>query len=160
MKAFRTQTEASEPSVHAHYLYDSATQRVKKLVRKQGGQREVTIYVDGLFEHQRIVQATPYKKTILSPCPGQPKPSSYRTERPSHPDDTGPAVQYHLGDHLGSSTLIVSESGIWINHEEFSPYGNQCRQFFSQAISVYGERNVKKRAGCIITALGTTLHGL
>ena len=47
MKAFRTQTEGAEPSVHAHYLYDAAGQRVKKLVRKQGGQVEVTHYVDG-----------------------------------------------------------------------------------------------------------------
>src|SRR5262249_10144027 len=42
MKVFRTQTEGAEPSVHAHYLYDAAGQRVKKLARKQGGQVEVT----------------------------------------------------------------------------------------------------------------------
>ena len=36
MKAFHTQTEGAEPSVYAHYLYDAAGQRVKKLVRKQG----------------------------------------------------------------------------------------------------------------------------
>ena len=53
MKAFRTQTEGAEPSVHAHYLYDAAGQRVKKLVRKQGGQIEVTHYIDGAFEHHR-----------------------------------------------------------------------------------------------------------
>ena len=53
MKAFRTQTEGAEPSVHAHYLYDAAGQRVKKLVRKQGGQVEVTHYIDGVFEHHR-----------------------------------------------------------------------------------------------------------
>jgi len=38
MKAFRTQTDGAEPSVHAHYFYDAAGQRVKKVVRKQGGQ--------------------------------------------------------------------------------------------------------------------------
>ena len=53
MKAFRTQTDAAEPSVHAHYLYDAAGQRVKKLVRKQGGQVEVTQYIDAVFEHHR-----------------------------------------------------------------------------------------------------------
>ena len=37
MKVFRTQAGTSEPSVHAHYLYDASGQRVKKLVRKQGG---------------------------------------------------------------------------------------------------------------------------
>ena len=131
MKAFRTQTEASEPSVHAHYLYDSAGQRVKKLVRKQGGQREVTIYVDGLFEHQRIVQGdTIQENNSLHVLDNQSRVAIVR-KGPSHPDDTGPAVQYHLGDHLGSSTLIVSESGIWINHEEFSPYGETSVGSFS-----------------------------
>jgi hypothetical protein len=53
MKVFRTQTGGAEPSVHAHYLYDAAEQRVKKLVRKQGGQVEVTHYIDAAFEHHR-----------------------------------------------------------------------------------------------------------
>ena len=26
------------------------------------------------------------------------------------PDDTTPAVQYHLGDHLGSSNVVVDDS--------------------------------------------------
>jgi hypothetical protein len=53
MKAFRTQADGAEPSVHAHYLYDAAGQRVKKLLRKQGGQVEVTHYIDAVFEHHR-----------------------------------------------------------------------------------------------------------
>ena len=32
--------------MHAHYLYDAAGQRVKKLVRTQGGQVEVTHYLE------------------------------------------------------------------------------------------------------------------
>jgi RHS repeat-associated protein len=32
-------------------------------------------------------------------------------------------VQYHLGDHLGTSALVVSGSGAWINREESFPYG-------------------------------------
>src|SRR5262249_28087452 len=53
MKAFQTQAGASEPSVHAHYLYDATGQRVKKLIRKQGGGVTVTTYIDGTFEHHR-----------------------------------------------------------------------------------------------------------
>src|SRR5439155_26153559 len=96
MKVFRTQTEGAEPSVYAHYLYDSAGQRVKKLVRKQGGQVEVTHYVDGVFEHHR--------------WSGQPKAGENNHVHvvddkhrialvrlgDAHPDDRGPAVQFHL----------------------------------------------------------------
>src|SRR5262249_38300895 len=48
MKTFATQTEGAEPSAHAQYLYDAGGQRVKKLARKQGGQIEITHYIDGV----------------------------------------------------------------------------------------------------------------
>jgi RHS repeat-associated protein len=32
-------------------------------------------------------------------------------------------VQYQLGDHLGSSNVVVNADGSWINREEFTPYG-------------------------------------
>jgi uncharacterized protein RhaS with RHS repeats len=38
-------------------------------------------------------------------------------------DDHGPAVQYHLGDHLGSSSLVLDQTGNWVNREEYFPYG-------------------------------------
>src|SRR5208282_2789364 len=50
LATFRTQAApTSEPSVYAEYRYDSAGQRVLKLVRKHGGQLAVTTYIDGLF---------------------------------------------------------------------------------------------------------------
>src|SRR5256885_3157246 len=42
---------------------------------------------------------------------------------PAHPDDRGPAVAFHLGDHLGSSTAVVDGAGVLTNREEFTPYG-------------------------------------
>ena len=59
MRAFRTQTGNAEPSVYTHYLYDPGGQRAKKLVRKQGGQVEVTVYVDEYLNTRassRVVQ--------------------------------------------------------------------------------------------------------
>ena len=41
----------AEPSIHVHYLYDAGGRRIKKLVRKQRGARESTVYIDALFEH-------------------------------------------------------------------------------------------------------------
>jgi RHS repeat-associated protein len=40
-----------------------------------------------------------------------------------HPEDKGPAVQYQLGDHLGSNNLAINEGGSFINREEYTPYG-------------------------------------
>jgi hypothetical protein len=66
MHAFRTQAGSSEPSVHAHYLYSASGARVKKLVRKQGGRIEVTVYIDGVFEHQRIIRGARSRRTTRS----------------------------------------------------------------------------------------------
>jgi hypothetical protein len=38
------------------------------------------------------------------------------------PDDTTPAMKYHLGDHLGSSNVVIDEVGNWVNREEYTPY--------------------------------------
>ena len=41
----------------------------------------------------------------------------------ARPDDRGPAVQFHLGDHLGSSNVVVDGTGALVNREEYTPYG-------------------------------------
>ncbi len=123
MKVFRTQTEGAEPSLHAHYLYDAGGQRVKKLLRRQGGVVEVTIYIDGIFEHHRLVNgAGTVENNTLHVMDDQQRIAMIRIG-PAFPDDTSPATKYHLGDHLGSSNLVIDDSGAWINREEYTPYG-------------------------------------
>jgi RHS repeat-associated protein len=123
MKVFRTQTEGAEPSIHAHYFYDAAGQRVKKLVRKQGGQVEVTHYIDGVFEHQRWgSRAQSGENNHVHVIDDKQRIALVRLGT-AHPEDKGPAVQFHLGDHLGSSNVIVNSAGALVNREEFTPYG-------------------------------------
>jgi RHS repeat-associated protein len=123
MKVFRTQVADAEPSVYVHYLYDATGQRIKKLVRKQGGQVEVTHYIDGVFEHHRWgsgAQAGTHNQVHV--MDDQQRITLVRFG-PAHPDDRGPAVQLHLGDHLGSSNMVVDSGGTPVNREEFTPYG-------------------------------------
>ena len=123
MRVYRTQTGAGEPSVHAHYLYDAGGQRVKKLVRKQGGRVEVTVYIDGIFESQRIVRAGAVEQhNTLHVMDNQSRVALVRVGNPFATDAT-PAVKYHLGDHLGSSNVVLDGSGNLINREEYTPYG-------------------------------------
>jgi RHS repeat-associated protein len=123
MRVFRTQTSGAEPSVHAHYLYDGGGQRVKKLVRKQGGRVEVTVYIDGAFEHHRLVQAgVAQENDTLHVIDNQNRIALVRVGVP-FPGDASPVVAYHLGDHLGSSNITIDAGGAWTNREEYSPYG-------------------------------------
>ena len=44
---------------------------------------------------------------------------------PALPGDGAAAVpiQYHFGDYLGSSNVVVNDNGAWVNREEYLPYG-------------------------------------
>ena len=114
----------AEPSIAAHYLYDAAGQRVKKLTRTQGGGWEATIYIDGAFERRRwaAAGATPSTATVHHLMDDKRRIALLRTGSP-HPQEQGPPVQYHLGDHLDSSVVVTDGAGAWVNREEFSPYG-------------------------------------
>jgi RHS repeat-associated protein len=123
MRVYRTQVNNSEPTVHAHYLYDASGQRVKKLVRKQSGKAEITVYIDGIFEHHHLIQGSSMQENnTLYVMDNQSRIALVRVGNPS-PDDATPAKKYHLGDHLGSSNLVIDATGKWINWEEFTPYG-------------------------------------
>jgi RHS repeat-associated protein len=123
MVVFRTQAGDAEPSVHAQYLYDAGGQRVKKLVRKQGGRVEVTVYIDGIFEQQRIIQgSTVQQNNTLHVMDSRSRIALLRVG-PPFLEDTTPAVKFHLGDHLGSSHLVLDDAGALVNREEYMPYG-------------------------------------
>lgn len=132
MKAYRVQVGSAEPSLFAHYLYDANGQRIKKLVRLQGGDYEVTVYIDGLFErHLRVQGNTRQEHDTLHLRDGTQRVATIRVGAP-FPEDNTPAIQYHAGDHLGSSNLTIDDTGGWINREEYTPYGETSFGSFSR----------------------------
>jgi RHS repeat-associated protein len=108
--------------VHAHYLYDAGGQRVKKLVRKQGGLVEVTHYVGGFEHHRWGPPSNPAANNHIHVGDDQQRIAIVRLG-PAHPDDRNPAVQYHLGDHLTSNNVVVDDTGTQTRREEYTPYG-------------------------------------
>jgi RHS repeat-associated protein len=124
LRVFRTQAGAAEPSLHAQYLYDADGARVKKVVRKQGGGVAVSTYVAGIFErHRRSAGEESAPGTDYLHVMDDRQRLGLVRVGPPHPDDRGPAVQHHLGDHLGSSGMVVDDGGGFVNREEYAPYG-------------------------------------
>jgi RHS repeat-associated protein len=126
LKVFRVQTDPAredegpaEPTVYAHYLYDAAGMRLKKLVRKQGGIVETTEYVHALFERHRSPQG---EADTLIVSDDRKRLASKRVGEPLA-GDTTPPVKYELQDHLGSSNVVLDVDGGLINREEYTPYG-------------------------------------
>ena len=151
MRVYRTQTGAAEPSVHAHYLYDSSGQRVKKLVRKQGGQVEVSVYVDGLFEYQSVVRGlSRQENNTLHVMDNKNRVALLRVGAVFSRDST-PPVKYHLGDHLGSSNVVIggmsaAESN-FINREEYTPYGETSFGSFARKRYRFGGKERDGESG-------------
>src|SRR5262249_45556334 len=95
----------------------------KKLVRKQGSRIEVTVYIGAVFEHRRFVQGNSVQQNnALHVMDTQTRVALVRAGKPFS-GETSPAVQYHLGDHLGSSNVVIDDKGAWVNREEYLPYG-------------------------------------
>lgn len=114
----------NQPSVEARYLYGADGIRVKKWVRTNGsGDGESVVYVDDIFEQRHWKKnGRQGSNNHLHVMDDQQRIAIVRRGT-AHPDDAGPAVQYHLGDHLGSSSLVVNANGQFINREEYFPYG-------------------------------------
>lgn len=124
LRAYYTQAGNGPPTLYVQYLYDSGGQRVKKLVHPSSGSYDATAYIDGLFEQYRWQELGGKIKqnNHIHIMDNQQRIALLRIgDAPG--DDHGPAVQYHLGDHLGSSSLVLDQAGNWVNREEFFPYG-------------------------------------
>lgn len=130
----RTKVLTAPPSVVSCYLYDGAGQRAKKWTRVQSGAVETTVYLDGGFERGAsggIVNNT------IHVLDGHSRIAMLRVG-PAFPDEGAPelAIKYHLGDHLGSSHVVVGvdpgAGNVLVNREEFYPYGETSHGGFTR----------------------------
>ena len=127
LQEFR-ETSGTASSILARYLYDSTGMRVKKWVRRSGVAvtDESIVYINGIFEHHHWTKQGSGENYSLHVMGDKSRVANVR-KGPRHPDETGPVVQYHLGDHLGSSNVVVggpnATDDSFINREEYFPYG-------------------------------------
>jgi RHS repeat-associated protein len=89
------------------------------------GLYEVTVYIDGLFEYHRLVRpSNTVENNTLHIMDNQSRIALVRVGE-AFPDDGAPEkkVKYLLADHLGSSNVVLDETGYVINREEYYPFG-------------------------------------
>ncbi|HRO76712.1 MAG TPA: RHS repeat-associated core domain-containing protein, partial [Crocinitomicaceae bacterium] len=118
IRCFYNQVGTAEPTVYAQYLYDSTGNRVKKIVRTQGGDYESVSYINGAFEYK--TDGTDEQNT-LHIMDDQSRIALVRLGDDF--GDTTPAIKYNLEDHLGSSCILLETNGALINKEEYYPFG-------------------------------------
>jgi RHS repeat-associated protein len=121
---FKNQVGSAEPSVIAQYLYDSSGNRVKKIVRKQGGSYEIRTYIDGVFEHYTDETDEQNTVHIMDASAGSAQASRVATIRIGDAiGDTTPAIKYNLENNIYSSAVTLDDNGTVVNTQEYYPFG-------------------------------------
>jgi RHS repeat-associated protein len=120
LRAFFVQTGVTEPSQYTHYLYDSNGKRVKKIIRKQGGGYMTSVYIDVFFEYSKETSSGG-EQNILHLLDGSSRVATIRLGDALA--DTTDAIKYNMEDHLGSSSMLLSDNGTLIKRIEYYPFG-------------------------------------
>lgn len=116
-------------TLDAFYSYDDHGRRTRKVVHKQGGIREVRLYL-GPFE---IFRRYRNGELILERETQHVMDAQRRiavVETRTVGDDDAPArsERYQLGNHLESAVLEVDEAGEIVSYEEYHPFGTTAWQ--------------------------------
>jgi RHS repeat-associated protein len=95
---------------------------VKKITRKSSGDKYVTVYIDGIFEHSYHLDGSNAMDEELNELHVMDDQTRVAMLRIGYDDGT-PFTKYILSDHLGSSNVILETSGAVYNREEYYPFG-------------------------------------
>jgi RHS repeat-associated protein len=124
LATFRDQAGAAAPSVYAQYRYDTAGQRVLKLVRRSSGPDLLTVYVGGF---ERVLRGTvggaltPFDELHLTDQGT--RLATVRRGAALPGDPFADPVRYQLTDQLGSVTATLGSDGGLLNREDNTAYG-------------------------------------
>ncbi len=122
-----------------YYVYDAAGQRVRKVTELAGGARkDERIYLGGVevFRKYGSGGGVALERETLHVVDDTQRIALVETR--THGADGSPPqlVRYQFGNHLGSASLELSETGAIISYEEYFPYGSTSYQAGPSAVEV------------------------
>ena len=130
MASFRIQPSTGGPaSVEARYLYGADGMRVKKWVRRGNTSihDQSAVYINSTFEHHQWQEGGGVRSNNRLHVMDDRVRIAIARVGNIRGDDAGPPIQYHLGDHIGGSHVVVGgntpAAHSIVNREEHFPYG-------------------------------------
>lgn len=126
----------------AHYVYDAAGQRARKVIEAAGGApREERLYLGGYEVYRRHAGADAgLERRTLHVMDDKQRIALVETR--NGVDDGTPArvIRYQLGNHLGSAALELAADAALIAYEEYHPYGTTAFQAVRGDVEVAARR--------------------
>jgi len=108
----------------AFYTYDAVGQRLRKVLRRQGGLVEERIYVGGFEVHRRRLNGTlTFERSTVHVTDDTHRVALIETTTVDQAGPQGRRIRYQLANHLGSSSLELDETAALISYEEYHPFG-------------------------------------
>jgi len=127
----------------AIYHYDSAGQRVRKVVRRNSFTEE-RIYLDGYEVYRKTIGASlDLERETLHVIDGNHRVVMIETktwENGSEITSPTPLYRYQLDNHLGTACVELDDQGAVITYEEFHPYGTTSWRARSSTTEVSDKR--------------------
>jgi RHS repeat-associated protein len=113
----------------AYYLYDASGQRVRKVIQRQNGSKQKErIYLGGFEvyrEYNGATGTTDLERQTLHIMDDKQRIALVETRT----DTEAPQlIRFQFGNHLGSASLELDETGQVISYEEYYPYGSTSYQ--------------------------------
>ncbi|HKO41663.1 MAG TPA: SpvB/TcaC N-terminal domain-containing protein [Pyrinomonadaceae bacterium] len=132
-----------------YYVYDAVGKRVRKVNERQAGLGETPtitkerIYLGGsevYREYSAAGSAVSLERKTLHVMDGQQRVALVETLTQGADGSPSQLVRYQLGNHLGSSSLELNETGAIISYEEYYPYGSTSYQAVVASIRTAAKR--------------------
>lgn len=150
-----------------HYVYDGTGQRARKVTERTAEAGDVPTrksqraYLDG-FEHYTAYDgsgAPELERETLHVMDGSRRVALVETRTLG--DDGSPErlTRYQGGNHLGSVSLELDDTGAIISYEEYSPYGATSYQALNKTIHAAAKR-FRYTAGERDEETGLACHGV
>jgi len=123
----------------AHYVYDDAGQRVRKVIEQNGTRKEERIYL-GSFEiyhkYNGSGSTVTLERETLHIMDDTRDIALVDTR--THGNDGSPdqGIRYQFTNHLGSAALELDENARTTSYEEYYPYGSTSNQAVRKDIEV------------------------
>jgi RHS repeat-associated protein len=128
---------------HAYYAYDATGERVRKVWR-HNGLTEERIYLGGFEVYRRHFGGSlDIERRTIHVMAGEQRVAIVETQTVDDGNavaSLSPRIRYQLGNHLGSASLEVDETGGVISYEEYHPYGTTAYHSSPANVDVSAKR--------------------
>lgn len=131
------------PPETTYYVYDANGQRVRKVTEVNGGgsKKEERLYLGSIEVYKKHAgKNTDLERTTLHVMDDTRRIAMLDTQNGIDTATDLRTIRFQFGNHLGSASLELDDSGELISYEEYHPYGTTAYQAVNKDVKAAAKR--------------------